>query len=358
VRPFAFAVALLLAVRAAPVTHLLPKPPPFAELLTEEGTRGLSVALADTSSQSRKIPSFVATSGNGGGSGRRPSAASPPRFFFAGNGRLTLSHAHFAERLDVCYRRADGTYDPTALAQIRHFFRSREDGREAPITLRLVELLGYIQDRFHPRQMTLLSGYRSPAFNADLRAAGQQAAQASLHTEGLAADVAFAGVDLKRLWLQLRQLQAGGAGYYRTGKFLHIDTGRPRFWEETTSRVDENLAAGNARVFARTDFDRYVSLSGALLTLHSVTVFPLRVASQAHLVVEGSSIPLRLEPASGTVEGDGCLSIAGPAADALRVVGAATVAARGHLVLATCEPRIERTPAEIESNPIEIVLPQ
>lgn len=290
-------------------------------------------------------------------------APAQPRFFFAGNGRLRLAHAHFAETLDVRYRRADGTYDPAALAQIRHFFRSREDGREAPITLRLIELLGYIQDRFHPRQMTLLSGYRSPAFNADLRAAGQKAAQASLHTEGLAADIAFAGVDLQRLWRQLRQLQAGGAGYYRTGKFLHIDTGRPRFWEETTSRVDENLAAGNARAFVRTDFDRYASVSGALLTLHSVTVFPLRIAPQARLVADGSSAPLqsaplKLEPMSGPVDRDGCLSIDAPDAQALRVVGAGTIAARGHIVLTTCEPRIERTPAEIESNPIEISLPR
>jgi uncharacterized protein YcbK (DUF882 family) len=328
-------------------------------MLTEEGTRGSFVTVRNDSPQDGKAPSSVATSGNGGGSGRRPpsAAAAPPRFFFAGNGQLKLSNAHFAERLDVRYRRADGSYDPAALARIRHFFRSREDGREAPISLRLIELLAYIQGHFHPRQMTLLSGYRSPAFNADLRAAGQKAAQASLHTEGLAADVAFAGVDLKRLWHQLRQLQAGGTGYYRSGKFLHIDTGRPRFWEETTSRVDEHLAAGNARVFVRTDFDRYPSLNGAVLSLHSITVFPLRVAPEARIVAGSGSATLRLEPASGAVERDGCLSINGPAdAYEFRVVdaSAATTAGRGDIVLATCEPRIERTPAEITSNPIEI----
>jgi uncharacterized protein YcbK (DUF882 family) len=285
-------------------------------------------------------------------------APAPPRFFFAGDGHLTLSHAHFAEKLDVRYRRPDGTYDPAALAQIRHFFRSREDGREATITLRLIELLAYIQGHFHPRRMTLLSGYRSPAFNADLRAAGQKAAQASLHTEGLAADIAFAGVDLKGLWHQLRQLQAGGAGYYRNGRFLHIDTGRPRFWEETTSRVDENLAAGNARVFVRTDFDRYPRLGGAVLSLHSITAFPLRVAAQARLVTANGVARVSLAPGTGAADRDGCLSIDAPAdAYELRVADAgptATIAGRGDLVLATCEPRIERTPAEITSNPIEI----
>ena len=302
----------------------------------------------------------MATSGHGGGPGRRRAspAAQPPRFFFAGNGRLTLSHAHFAETLDVRYRRADGTYDPAALAQIRHFFRSREDGREAAISLRLIELLAYVQDHFHPRQMTLLSGYRSPQFNADLRAAGQKAAQASLHTEGLAADIAFAGMDLKRLWRELRQLQAGGAGYYRSGKFLHLDTGRPRFWEETTSRVDENLAAGNARVFLRTDFDRYPTLNGAVLSLHSITAFPLRVAAEARLVAGSGATTIRLEPVSGAVARDGCLTIDAPAdAYQLRIadgVSAATLTGRGDVILTTCEPRIEQTPAEITSNPIEL----
>jgi uncharacterized protein YcbK (DUF882 family) len=281
--------------------------------------------------------------------------SAPPRFFFAGNGRLALAHAHFAERLDVRYRRADGTYDPVALARIRHFFRSREDGREAPITLRLIELLAYIHDHYHPRQMTLLSGYRSPAFNADLRAAGQQAAQASLHTEGLAADVAFAGVDLKRLWRQLRELRTGGAGYYRSGKFLHIDTGQPRFWEETTSRVSENLAAGNARVFLRTDFDRYPTVNGAVLSLHSVSAFPLRVAAEARVVTAGATATARLEPVSGAVLRDGCLTIDAPAdAYEFRVIDATTIAGRGDVVLTTCEPRIERTPMEITSNQIEL----
>jgi len=37
---------------------------------------------------------------------------------------------------------------------------------------------------------------------------------------------------------------------------VHVDVGKPRFWEAATSRADEDLSGGNARVFARTDFDR------------------------------------------------------------------------------------------------------
>jgi uncharacterized protein YcbK (DUF882 family) len=288
----------------------------------------------------------------------------PPRFFFAGDGRLRLSHAYFDTTLDVRYRRADGTYDPEALRQIQRFFRSREDGREGAISLRLIELLAYVEDHFHPRQMTLLSGYRSPQFNEDLRAAGGQAAQTSLHTQGLAADVAMSGVDLARVWRQLRELGVGGVGYYRKENFLHIDSGPPRFWEETTSRVGENLSAGNARIFLRTDFDRYASLDGAVLSLHSVNAFPLLVAAQAHVAGPRGGSTLTLEPiGSGIERRNGCLAFAAPAdAYELRVVGsdpAAEVRAdeRPHVVLATCEPRIERTPMEVESNPIEVMLP-
>jgi uncharacterized protein YcbK (DUF882 family) len=305
-------------------------------------------------------------------------ASTSPRFFFAGDGRLVLRHAYFDTTLDVRYRHADATYDPAALAQISHFFRSREDGREAPISLRLVELLAYIQDHYHPRQMILLSGYRSPEFNADLRAAGPGVAQTSLHTQALAADILFQGLDMGRLWRQLRTQRVGGVGYYRKNNFLHVDTGPPRFWEATTSRVDENLSAGNGRVFLRTDFDRYDRIDGALCSLYSVTAFPLRIAPQAQLVTPRGSMPLTIEPAAGHIESrDGCFAITTPAeAYQFRIVTAqagmgflyrvgagegepARVAppvapdSRSHVVLSTCEPRIERTAPAIESNPIE-----
>ena len=39
-------------------------------------------------------------------------------------------------------------------------------------------------------------------------------------------------------------------GYYAKQGFMHVDVGKPRFWEATTSRTDEDLSGGNARVFA------------------------------------------------------------------------------------------------------------
>jgi uncharacterized protein YcbK (DUF882 family) len=293
-----------------------------------------------------------------------PAAASAaPRFFLAGNGHLLLQNAHFHATLDVRYRRRDGSYDPAALVRINHFFRSREDGKEEPISLRLIELLSYVQQRFRPGRMILVSGYRSPQFNSDLRAAGDAVARASLHTEAMAADVDFPDASMRKLWHQLRALHAGGAGYYRKNKFLHIDTGRPRFWEEATSRVDEDLAAGNARVFARTDFDRYSRIDGAIVSLHSVTALPLLLAPRAELVGGGDVLRLQLEPVGADVEmRGGCLAIdRGAQAYRLRVSSPASPEAmrhrRGRVVLSTCEPRVGKTPVHIESNIIEIGVP-
>jgi len=286
-----------------------------------------------------------------------------PRFFFAGGGRLILRHGHFDTTLDVRYRRRDGTYDQVALAQIAHFFRSREDGREAPVSLRLVELLAYIQDHYHPRHMVLLSGYRSPAFNADLRNAGGAVAQASLHTQAMAADIMFVGLDMARLWRQLRKLGTGGVGYYRRNRFLHVDTGPPRFWEATTSRVQENLSADNARVFLRTDFDRYTHLEGAIVGLHSVTAFPILVAARAALVGATGKRAIMLQPVGGErATGEGCFAVQ-PERETqeFRVTAVSpTVSKDGeavpgaHIVLSTCEPRIGKTPERIESNRVEV----
>lgn len=278
-----------------------------------------------------------------------------PPFRLMGNGYLKLREAQAKSVVDIRYRDALGNYDTAALRRIRHLFRSHSDQREGDISLRLVELLGFVQDHFHPSAMTLVSGYRSPQHNAGIRAAGAQAAKASLHTEGLAADVKLSGINLSELWLQLRELRVGGVGYYRSGAFLHIDTGPPRFWEESTSRVSEDLSGGNARVFARTEFDRYADLVGASLKLHSVTAFPLRVAKRA--TWDGSpGASVQLAAGVGTKQNGDCIEIAAYAPAYVLHITDAPANGRGRLLLHTCEPRVGKTPPEIESNPVEVGL--
>lgn len=280
--------------------------------------------------------------------------AAPTRFYFSGDGTLDLYNAHFDEHLSVRYREADGHYDPQALAQIERFFRSRSDGKSAPVSLRLIELIDFVQDRYHPTRLTLVSGYRSPELNQALRAGGRRVAQASLHTEGLAADLQPSGVDLRRLWLELRELGVGGTGLYQADGFIHLDTGRARFWEPATSGVEKNKAADNVQLFARTDFDRYTDLDGALVRLHAVTALPIRVSRNARI----GDRPLSIAPVGSDIALDGdCYVIRTPADRyEFTVTTSLTPAAqREPLRLLTCAPRVGATPKEILTNPVERV---
>jgi uncharacterized protein YcbK (DUF882 family) len=275
------------------------------------------------------------------------------RFFVMGDGTLAVVNAHTDERASVRYRRADGSYDETALARLRHVFRSQGDDHEGVLSLRLIEVLSALAKGRHD-PLVLLSGYRSPDYNQSLKDQGRAVAGGSMHTEGLAADLAFPRPELARLWHRVRDLDCCGAGYYAKEGFLHVDTGRPRFWEAATSRVDENLSAGNARLFARTEYDRYRAGEAITVSLHALTVPPIRIAREARLVPEaggeGVSIPLE----ANVAEQDGCFAI-GASGVTLRVPAQSVQATGRRLVtLATCAPRTERTPESVESNAIEL----
>ena len=277
-------------------------------------------------------------------------AAEPARFFVSGTGKLAIVNAHTDEKVAVTYRRPDGSYDRDALDRLRHVFRSNGDARETAMALRLVEVLSRVQELAGGKPLVLMSGYRSPEYNESIRAKGAKAAAGSLHTEGLAADIAPPRPLLFSLWKKIRDLDCCGVGYYAKDGFLHVDVGRPRFWEPATSRVDENLSASNARLFARTEFDRYRRDEAIEVTLHSLTVPPVRVARTARLDTDGgASIPLRID---GDGEAGTCVTI--DRADVPVHVAGVKERASGRLVLATCEPREGRTPETVETNRIEV----
>src|SRR5207244_10461498 len=124
-------------------------------------------------------------------------------FFVAGDGHVDVVNAHTDEHASVRYRRPDGTYDDAALSRLRVLFRSRGDQKEGTVTLRLVELLSRVQALAGGKPLVLLSGYRSPAWNADLKSQGRAVAGGSMHTEGLAADLAFPSQKLQTIWPQV-----------------------------------------------------------------------------------------------------------------------------------------------------------
>jgi uncharacterized protein YcbK (DUF882 family) len=267
--------------------------------------------------------------------------AAEPRFFLSGTGTVAIENVHTKERITVHYRRPDDTYDRDALDRLARLFRSRGDGAVHDPVLRLVEILSYVQNLSGADHLVLFSGYRSPDYNQTLKGA----ARASMHTEGLAADVGLAKpkLPLEKVWHRVRDLECCGAGYYAKDGFMHLDVGRPRFWEKATSRVGENLGGGNARLFARTEYDRYASGERVVVSVHSMTLPPVRIARVATL----GTTPVKLDGS------DDCVQLTDTGAT-VTLSDAPATTDRVRLTLTTCEPRAERTPATIETNPIAV----
>jgi len=154
--------------------------------------------------------------------------ASP--FRLTGDGRVDLFNTHTKERLSIVYRDSDGIYDDSSLDAIDHTLRCHSESGEHPISLKLVELIDHLQDHFKADDVRIISGYRSPKYNASLRRRSRRVAHNSLHTQGLAMDIRLPGVSAGKLGRYAGSLHAGGVGVYRGSSFVHVDVGPVRTW--------------------------------------------------------------------------------------------------------------------------------
>ncbi len=80
------------------------------------------------------------------------------------------------------------------------------------------------------RPFHVISGYRSARTNAMLARRSGGVARRSYHQFGMAIDVRLPGTRLQDLRNAALSMKAGGVGYYRRSNFIHLDTGRVRFW--------------------------------------------------------------------------------------------------------------------------------
>ncbi|MBT14088.1 MAG: hypothetical protein CMI02_18855 [Oceanospirillaceae bacterium] len=78
--------------------------------------------------------------------------------------------------------------------------------------------------------MYIISGYRAPKTNSDLRHVSNGVAEHSLHMQGRAIDIRIPGVSHRHLHKAALAMRTGGVGYYPKSGFIHIDTGRVRHW--------------------------------------------------------------------------------------------------------------------------------
>ncbi len=148
----------------------------------------------------------------------------------AGERALKFYNMHTGEHLTATYW-ADGIYVPDELAAINHVLRDHRSGHVAKMDPRLFDILYTLQQKTEKQgQFHIISGYRSPATNAKLSSRSNGVAKRSLHMRGKAIDIRLPGIELKHLRQVALNMRAGGVGYYPRSNFIHVDTGRPRFW--------------------------------------------------------------------------------------------------------------------------------
>ncbi len=143
---------------------------------------------------------------------------------------VSFLHTHTGEALTAAYFQ-DGSYQAECLARVDHLLRDFRTGDIHPIDPALLDILFELQvraDRDGPFEV--ISGYRSPATNAMLHRRSEGVAQHSMHLEGRAIDVRLAGYSTLKLAAHARALGSGGVGYYERSDFVHVDTGRVRYW--------------------------------------------------------------------------------------------------------------------------------
>ena len=144
--------------------------------------------------------------------------------------RLRFVHTHTGETLTTTY--FDGNdYDAGALLEVNRLMRDFRTGDVQVMDPPLLDILWNLQ-AMADREATfeIICGYRSPMTNAMLHQRSAGVAEHSQHLLGKAIDLRITGYPTARLGEHARSLALGGVGYYATSDFVHVDTGRVRFW--------------------------------------------------------------------------------------------------------------------------------
>lgn len=143
---------------------------------------------------------------------------------------LRFDHLHTGEKLEIEYW-SGGSYETENLDVINHLMRDFRTGDVHPIDPGLLDLLYKLSRATETRRpFEIISAYRSPKTNAALRGHSSGVASGSLHLKGQAIDIRLGDVPLPRLQRAARAARTGGVGYYPESNFIHVDTGRVRFW--------------------------------------------------------------------------------------------------------------------------------
>ena len=147
-----------------------------------------------------------------------------------GERMLKFFHTHTGDSLQVVYLR-QGEYDNQAFDLLKVFLADWRNGKEHELDPQLMDILWQLQQvTGSENTWEVISAYRSPETNELLRSRSSGVARNSQHLLGTAIDVRLRGMELEVLRDQAKGLKLGGVGYYSKSNFVHVDTGRVRYW--------------------------------------------------------------------------------------------------------------------------------
>ncbi|WP_419175148.1 YcbK family protein [Desulfosediminicola sp.] len=143
--------------------------------------------------------------------------------------KLKFYHIHTREKFELSDPFLDAQEDRKQ--DLNSFLRDFRTGEVHPIDFRLMKVLANIQEKTGSNgTYEVIGGYRSGATNEQLRANSNGVALKSLHLVGQAIDLRLTDLPTRDLRDVAISLRAGGVGYYPDSNFVHIDTGRIRYW--------------------------------------------------------------------------------------------------------------------------------
>ena len=145
--------------------------------------------------------------------------------------RVAFRNQHTGESFSGAYRIGD-RYLPDAFSKINSVLRDFRTNEVFPIDPRIIDIIYAVHTKTGANKpFEVLSGYRSPRTNAMLRrTGGGGVAKNSLHMTGQAIDLRLPGYKTSYIRDIGKQVRAGGVGYYPGSNFVHLDTGKVRFW--------------------------------------------------------------------------------------------------------------------------------
>ncbi|MCX5811239.1 MAG: DUF882 domain-containing protein [Proteobacteria bacterium] len=219
------------------------------------------------------------------------SSSDPVRFFRLGDGKISIRNEHNGREAKVNLFDPGGMLNEKALNEIDTVFNFPDNRKGEHVSLRLLFLLDYFSDMIAPGKMIhLISGYRNPTYNQKLKESGGNVASTSTHMDGMAIDFYLEGINGKVLWETVRKENCCGVGHYG-GKSVHLDSGKPRFWEAATSKVGTRESEFNRKVYLSTEYDRYRQGEKIRFFLTSLSDFQFGIHKTATLFkdIEGKN---------------------------------------------------------------------